>query len=114
PLDVGDAYRLALVGDVRGAFNVAAEPVLDAKRLAEVLEARPVRLPREAARRAFDLAYRLRLQPSPPGWLDLGLGVPLLDTTRARGELGWEPRRRADEALLELVTGLREHAGLST
>ena len=27
--DVGDAYRLAIVGDARGAFNVAAEPVLD-------------------------------------------------------------------------------------
>jgi nucleoside-diphosphate-sugar epimerase len=28
-LDVGDAYRRALVDDVRGAFNIAAEPVLD-------------------------------------------------------------------------------------
>ena len=113
-LDVGDAYRLALVEDVRGAFNVAAEPVLDAKRLAEVLDARPVRLPRDVARRAVDLAYRLRLQPSPPGWLDLALGMPLLKTTRVRSELGWEPRHGADEALLELVEGLRERAGLST
>jgi UDP-glucose 4-epimerase len=28
-LDVGEGYRLAIVGDVRGAFNVAADPVLD-------------------------------------------------------------------------------------
>ena len=34
--------------------------------------------------------------------------------TRARVELGWEPRRRADDALLELLAGLREHAGLDT
>jgi UDP-glucose 4-epimerase len=27
--DVGEAYRLAVMGDVRGPFNVAAEPVLD-------------------------------------------------------------------------------------
>ena len=113
-LDVGDAYRLAIVRDVRGPFNVAADPVLDAARLAEVLDARPVRLPRAAARRAFEVAWRLRLQPSPPGWLDLALGVPLLDVTRARAELGWEPRRRADDALLELLAGLREHAGLET
>src|SRR3954454_2733349 len=28
-LDVGEAYRLAAVGDARGALNIAAEPVLD-------------------------------------------------------------------------------------
>jgi UDP-glucose 4-epimerase len=113
-LDVGEAYRLALVRDVRGAFNVAAEPVLDAARLAEVLDARAVRIPPGAARRAFEITWRLRLQPSPPGWLDLALGVPLLDVTRARTELGWEPRRGADDALLELLAGLRESAGLET
>jgi UDP-glucose 4-epimerase len=37
--------------------------------------------------------------------------VPLLDVSRAREELGWEPRHRADDALLELLEGLREGAG---
>src|SRR5579885_1048042 len=32
--DAGEAYRLAAVGDVHGAFNVAAEPVLDARTVA--------------------------------------------------------------------------------
>src|SRR3954462_8246033 len=37
-LDVGDAYRLAVVrDDARGAYNVAADPVLDPDRLAELL-----------------------------------------------------------------------------
>jgi len=89
-LDAGDAYRLAIVRDVRGAFNIAAEPVLDAARLAEVLDARPVRLPSAAARRAFELAYRLRLQPSPPGWLDLALRrpAPRRDPRARRARLG--------------------------
>src|SRR5215204_1733784 len=40
-LDVGDAYRLALVrDDARGAFNIAAEPVLDPDELGRVLGAR--------------------------------------------------------------------------
>ena len=39
-LDVGEAYRLAVVGDARGAFNVAAEPVIDPEVLGEVLGAR--------------------------------------------------------------------------
>src|ERR687893_1838634 len=29
--DVGEAYRLALFGDVRGAYNLATDPVLDAR-----------------------------------------------------------------------------------
>ena len=39
-LDVGEAYRLAVVGDARGAFNVAAEPVIDPEVLGELLGAR--------------------------------------------------------------------------
>src|SRR3954463_11638311 len=41
-LDVGEAYRLVVVRPVRGAFNVAAEPVLDPDELARALHARPV------------------------------------------------------------------------
>jgi hypothetical protein len=44
----------------------------------------------------------------------MGLGVPLLDTTRARTELGWEPRRTATEALLELLGGMHDRAGVAT
>jgi UDP-glucose 4-epimerase len=113
-LDVGEAYRLALLGEARGAFNVVAEPVLDPDRLARTLRARKVRVPQRVARGAAGLAYRLRLQPTPPGWLDLALAVPLLDASRARDELGWAPRHSADDALLELLGGLRDRAGLET
>jgi nucleoside-diphosphate-sugar epimerase len=113
-LDVGEAYRLALHSDARGAFNVAADPVLDAPALARLFEAWTFHLSARAARAAFDLAYRARLHPSPPGWLDLGLAVPVMDTARAREELGWRPRRTAEDALLELLTGLRERSGLDT
>jgi UDP-glucose 4-epimerase len=113
-LDVGEAYRLALLGDARGAFNLVADPVLDGASLARLLDARAVRLPRAAARAAVDLAYRLRLQPTPPGWLDLVLGVPLIDATRAREQFGWVPRRTAEDALLELLGGLRDRAGIDT
>src|SRR4051794_23019914 len=113
-LDVGEAYRLAIVRDVRGAFNVAADPPLDPERLAEILRARRVPLPAGVARAVVAAAYRLRLHPTPPGWLDLALGVPLMDTTRARVELGWTPARGADEALLDLIGGIRDSAGLDT
>ena len=112
--DVGDAYRLAVAGEARGPFNVAAEPVLDPPALARILGARQLRLPTRALRAAAAASWRLRLQPSEPGWVDMGLSVPLMDTTRAREELGWEPRHGADDALRDLLEGLQGGEGLDT
>jgi nucleoside-diphosphate-sugar epimerase len=112
--DIGEAYHLALVRNVRGAFNVAAEPVLDPPELARLLGARPVPVSPRVLRAAVDASWKLRLQPTPPGWLDLALGVPLMDTTRAREELGWSPSRTAGEALLELIDAMRRGEGLDT
>ena len=113
-LDIGQAYRLAVVRQVRGAFNVAADPVLDPQELGRLLGARPVPVPAAALRLGAGLSWRLRLQPTPPGWVDLALGVPIMDTTRAREELGWSPRHDAGEALLELLGGIRDSAGTET
>ena len=44
----------------------------------------------------------------------MGLSVPLMDTARAREELGWEPRHGADDALRDLLEGLRAGEGLET
>jgi UDP-glucose 4-epimerase len=112
--DVGEAFRLAVTRDVRGAFNVAAEPVLDPDRLATLLDARKLALPAAALRRAADLTWRLRLQPSPSGWVDMALAVPLMDTARARSELGWQPQRTSERALLDLIAGIRDSAGADT
>jgi UDP-glucose 4-epimerase len=112
--DAGEAYRLAVHADVRGAFNLAADPVLDPRQLARLLGARRVPLPAGVARGLASLSWRLRLQPTPEGWLDLALGVPIMDTTRARTELGWRPARDSGQALLELIDGLREGAGAPT
>jgi UDP-glucose 4-epimerase len=113
-LDVGEAYRLAVRSDARGAFNVAAEPVLDPPTLARELRARLVRLPPRVLRACVGLTWRLHLQPTPPSWIDMALGVPLLDSSRASRELGREPRRRALEAFRELLEGIRERAGVET
>ena len=112
--DVGEAYRLAVVSDARGAYNVAADPVLDPAELGRILGARPVPVPQRLARGLTTLTWRLHVQPTPPGWFDLAVGVPILDTRRAREELGWTPQHTAGEALLDLLAGLRDEAGMDT
>jgi UDP-glucose 4-epimerase len=112
--DVGEAYRLAALSDVRGPFNIAAEPVIDSAVLAELLGARAVPVPAGVLRAGAKLSFKLRLQPTEPGWLDMGLAVPLMDVGRARTELGWEPLRDGREAFVELLDGIRERAGIET
>jgi nucleoside-diphosphate-sugar epimerase len=114
-LDIGDAYRLAIVrDDARGPYNVAADPVLDPDELARLLGARKVRVPAGAIRAGAAAAWRMRLTPTPEGWVDMGLNVPVMDTTRIRSELGWTPRFSSGTALLELLEGMRDRAGADT
>ncbi len=112
--DVGEAYRLALLREVRGAFNLAADPVLDAEEVGRILNARPVPVPVQLARAGARLSWQLRLQPMAEGWLDGALACPIMDTSRARQELGWRPQRSAEDSFLDLLAGLREGAGLDT
>jgi len=112
--DVGDAYRRAAVSDARGAFNITAEPVLDPAAIARVLGTRTRRLSPGVLRGLARATWLARLQPTSPDWIDLALGVPVLDASRARRELGWEPTRGAEETLREVVAGVREGAGRAT
>lgn len=105
-LDVGDAYRRAVLSDARGAFNLAAEPPIGPPELAEILHARRLRLPAAALRQGAAITFKLRLQPSEPGWVDMALAVPLLDSTRARTELGWQPLHSSTQALRELIDAM--------
>jgi nucleoside-diphosphate-sugar epimerase len=112
--DVAEGYRLMVVGEAAGAFNLAAYPVLDPAVMAEALGARLMPVGAGLARGLVELSWRLRLQPTPPGWLDMGLAVPLMDWSRARRELGWQPSRSSIEALRELMEGIADGAGTDT
>jgi nucleoside-diphosphate-sugar epimerase len=112
--DVGDAYRRALVSDVRGAFNLAAGPVLDARSVAAALDAATVPVPARLLRAGVALSWHLRLQPTSPDWVDLLREPPLLDASRARRELAWSPATTATGALVEFLEGVADGAGAPT
>lgn len=113
-LDAASAFRQAILRPVRGAFNVAAEPVIDARALGELLGARPVKLPVWPVRAAVAAAWRLHLVPASPMLVDLALSLPVMDTTRARTELQWAPSHSALDAMGEMIEGMREGAGMET
>jgi UDP-glucose 4-epimerase len=112
--DAARAYAAAVVGDARGAFNLAADPVIDGPVLAEIVGARLVEVPRSLVRGAVATGWHLRAVPADPRLLDLVLGLPLLDTTRARTELGWRPAMGGDVALREALDGMADGAGGDT
>ncbi len=84
--DVARAYVRAARSDVRGAFNLAAEPVLDGVRVARRYRGRPVRLPVPVLRIGAELTWHGRLQPTEPGWVRLAAKAPLMSTERAERE----------------------------
>ena len=109
--DLAAAYVSAVTEPVHGAFNVAAEPVLDVDTIGAALQARPVPVPQAVLRGLVEGAWRLRLIPTDPGWLDLAVQTPLMDTSRARKELHWSPSTPADAALRETLDAMSTGAG---
>lgn len=111
--DAADAYLRVILERARGAFNVAADDVLLGRDLARIVDhGRLIELPPAVARTALGAAYDGRVVRMDPGWLDMAMTVPVLDTTRIRSELGWTPRRTAAEAVEELLAGMAVGQGL--
>lgn len=90
-----------------GAFNAAAEPVLSAGEVAATLGGFRLPVPRGFATAAAWLGWRIGLTPAHPAWLALTDRAALVDTSRARAQLGWRPARDGVRALTELVEAMR-------
>lgn len=113
--DLADAYLRALLRRATGAFNVAADPVLRGQDLADVVDhGRVLPIPAAALRPMVALAWRARAVAADPGWLDMGMSVPIMDTTRARTELSWQPRHDARSTLRELLDAMADGEGTAS
>ncbi|NUO97938.1 MAG: NAD-dependent epimerase/dehydratase family protein [Nonomuraea sp.] len=112
--DAAEAYRLAVTRTVSGAFNLAAEPVLDPEDLAKLLGTRTLPVTPWLARTLMAAGWHLRLVPASPGLLELALRIPVMKTEKAREVLGWRPRHSSWDAMRELLDGLHDGAGMET
>jgi nucleoside-diphosphate-sugar epimerase len=86
-----------------GAYNLAGDGVVSMSTVATELGARPVRVPGVAARAASAMVARLPLVPPALEWLHVGRTSVVMDTTKAKTQLGWSPRHTAAETLSALA-----------
>jgi UDP-glucose 4-epimerase len=112
--DVADALRLIIRQREVGAFNLASEPVLNAPELARIFGGVLVPVPLSVLLALAWPSWRLGLQPMHPGWLKLADQVPLMDTSRARSQLGWIPRHDTRSALEEFVAAIARGCGTAS
>lgn len=111
--DIADAYWRVVDQKAGGAFNIAAEPVITPNAVAWLLGARrwlPVPVP--LVRAVVSALWSVRLLATDPGWVDMAQGAPVMDTSRARTELGWRPRVDSLAAIRSVLEGLGRGAGV--
>ena len=101
--DVAAAIALAATTSAPpGAYNIAADGVLSMSDVAEALGARPFRLPWVVASAASEVIARLPFVPSAMEWLHVGRTSVVMDTAKAKSDLGWAPKYTAAETLSAL------------
>jgi nucleoside-diphosphate-sugar epimerase len=112
--DVADAVVRVLERRAAGAFNVAAPPVLRGRDVATALGGKPIHVRQELSRALVAATWHAHVSPLDPGWVDMALQAPWVDTSRATELLGWRPRHPAEAVLDELVRGMVSGSGSQT
>ncbi|MDK3255823.1 NAD-dependent epimerase/dehydratase family protein [Blastococcus capsensis] len=102
--DVGQALLLCVLGaGPPGAYNIAGDGVLTAADVAREFGAIPIPLPAAPAQAAARAVSRLPFLPPVAEWIEAAGRPAIMDTTRAREELGWSPRYTGLEALRDTL-----------
>lgn len=101
--DVAEAILLAATTSAPpGAYNISADGVVSMTNVARELGALPVRVPRRAVSAGSEVIARLPFVPSALEWLHVGRTSLVMDTTKAKSQLGWRPKHTAAETLSSL------------
>jgi UDP-glucose 4-epimerase len=106
--DVAAALGAGVLGRGHpGVYNLAGAGEVRWSDLADELDWYAVRIPRRAIDVSANVVARMPLLAVEAGWLE-ALRVPMLmDCTRARQQLGWEPAYDSRQTLHELVAARR-------
>jgi nucleoside-diphosphate-sugar epimerase len=101
--DVGSAFVQCIVGaGPPGAYNIAADDVLSGADVARELGLLPLPVSPKPFQRLARFAAAVPLPDRAPrmtSWAESVSNPPIVDTGKAKRELGWTPRHSAIEAL---------------
>jgi nucleoside-diphosphate-sugar epimerase len=102
--DVGSALLQCIVAaGPPGAYNIAGDGVLSALDVARELGFLPIRVPAWPTQATARALSRLPFLPSVAAWVEAAAHPAVMDTTRAKTELGWTPRYSGLEALRDTL-----------
>ena len=105
--DVASAIALAATAPAPpGAYNIAGDGVVAVTDVAKALGGRAVRVPAVAASAASAAISRVPLVPSMLEWLHTARTSMVMDTTKAKTQLGWRPVNTSAQALAALASAL--------
>jgi UDP-glucose 4-epimerase len=102
--DVAAAIALAATTSApAGAYNIAGDGVISVSDMVSALGGRPVRVPHAAATAASAVISRLPFVPAALEWLHVGRTSVVMDTSKAKSQLGWKPKYTSAETLQALA-----------
>jgi nucleoside-diphosphate-sugar epimerase len=102
--DVGRALLQCVLGaGPPGAYNIAGDGVVTADEVAREFGALPIPLPAAPAHAAARAFSRLPFLPPVAEWVEAASRPAIMDTSKAREQLGWRPRYSGLEALRDTL-----------
>jgi UDP-glucose 4-epimerase len=106
--DVATAVRAAVLGRGKpGVYNLAGDGTLTTGDLARELGWHTIPVPSKATALAAHVATRAPFMPARASWLTAFRQPVLMDTSKARRELGWQPKHDSRETLRALISARR-------
>ena len=102
--DLGQALlRCVLASGPPGAYNIAADGILSTADVAREFGLIPLPLPSGPARRVARAVSALPFLPPAAQWVEAASHPAIMDTAKAKRDLGWVPRFTALEALRDTL-----------
>jgi nucleoside-diphosphate-sugar epimerase len=96
-----------------GAYNIAGDGVMTGGDIARELGLAAIPIPGRLVRAATRVITSLPIPPQAE-WLEAATQPSLIDTTKAKRQLGWEPRYTTTEALRDTIQRLTGGAAPSS
>jgi UDP-glucose 4-epimerase len=106
--DVATAIRAAIQGRGEpGVYNLAGDGELTVSDLASEMGYYAVPVPERAVDATAAITARLPFMPPEAAWIQAFRVPAIMDTAKARKQLGWRPKHSGRDALQAMVAGAR-------